>query len=744
MPDLRIGVVVDVADIGKLAAASQQVTTSVAQMSGEFANLGTSVGQASAAVLDELYPSEQAAAVAADAVAASTGRMTSAMGAARVEMGLLEGSTGMMAGGLARVAAQSEAIAPLIQAMFVPVAAIAFGDIIFQVGEKLYHFYENVVLDKDELEAFGKVEDSVVEATARLSKETESAYIAFLKVVDPVEAAREKLRSLADERFSFHIDTKELDKLSTYRSGPGFENFIKQLSDFPASELDSQIQRVTGSIATLQAQLNAPALRGVLDRSELEAQLKLLQDIQKAMDQMQVRQGVQQKLGTADLSKDKEEQDKKAQETADKAARLEDERVEKLARNVEAMKALQRSYVESLVKQFDSVHKLADQENEMFARSAEKDVQAALAASEKEIAASVKYHEEANRLAEEALLQMIASQEAAAVDAARISELQLSAANIGALTRVRAQEEINLQLLRQEEQLADARLGVELKFLEDQKKILLGGQTEQQFVVNASPEQLAQLNTLNHQIEAAQVAHNSVMDALRNRETEAVQKSVNDQIRIWMSGFQKINTGMETLTRQILSGNTTIQQAFIKLGQNIELSVITSLEKMVMEYVEKEVLMTVVHTTQSEAQVAQTASAAVQTKAITATTTMSELSHAAVVAAANAWTALAGVPIVGPALGAVAAAATFAGVMALGALAGAEQGAIIPRDMPILAHAGEMVLPRNISEGMQSMTRGGSSNRQSVTVNIAPRETTMTHDDIVRAVKIGIRKGQLG
>jgi hypothetical protein len=64
--------------------------------------------------------------------------------------------------------------------------------------------------------------------------------------------------------------------------------------------------------------------------------------------------------------------------------------------------------------------------------------------------------------------------------------------------------------------------------------------------------------------------------------------------------------------------------------------------------------------------------------------------------------------------------------------------------MPILVHAGEMVLPRNISEGVQSMSERAGSRSQNVTVNIAPRETTMTHDDIIRAVKIGIRKGSLG
>lgn len=61
------------------------------------------------------------------------GKMSSATGAARVEMGLAEGSTGMMASGLARVAAQSATLAPLITAAFPVFAAFAFLDILSQI-----------------------------------------------------------------------------------------------------------------------------------------------------------------------------------------------------------------------------------------------------------------------------------------------------------------------------------------------------------------------------------------------------------------------------------------------------------------------------------------------------------------------------------------------------------------------------------------------------------------------------------
>jgi len=80
-------------------------------------------------------------------------------------------------------------------------------------------------------------------------------------------------------------------------------------------------------------------------------------------------------------------------------------------------------------------------------------------------------------------------------------------------------------------------------------------------------------------------------------------------------------------------------------------------------------------------------------------------------AAAQAWEALSPIPIVGPVLGAAAAAATFAGVMAFGSF---KQGGILDKDQFMFGHAKEMMLPEHISTGLQNMinsgqTSGGSS-----------------------------------
>jgi hypothetical protein len=73
--------------------------------------------------------------------------------------------------------------------------------------------------------------------------------------------------------------------------------------------------------------------------------------------------------------------------------------------------------------------------------------------------------------------------------------------------------------------------------------------------------------------------------------------------------------------------------------------------------------------------------------------------------AAGAYSAMAGIPYIGPVLGAIAAGTTFAAIMAFGSF---KQGGVLDKDMMMFGHAKEMVLPADISLGLQNMIRGGS------------------------------------
>lgn len=98
-------------------------------------------------------------------------------------------------------------------------------------------------------------------------------------------------------------------------------------------------------------------------------------------------------------------------------------------------------------------------------------------------------------------------------------------------------------------------------------------------------------------------------------------------------------------------------------------------------------------------------------RAIEAGSAIKEIFIAAKSAAAKAYNAMAGIPYVGPALGAVAAAAVFAAVLAFGAGISSAEGGMerVPTDDHLaLLHKDEMVLPAAIAEMVRALVGGGT------------------------------------
>lgn len=123
-------------------------------------------------------------------------------------------------------------------------------------------------------------------------------------------------------------------------------------------------------------------------------------------------------------------------------------------------------------------------------------------------------------------------------------------------------------------------------------------------------------------------------------------------------------------------------------------------------------------------------------------------------AAAGAWAALSSVPIIGPALGAAAAIATFAGVLALaGKLHSAVGGFDVPANMNPLTqlHAQEMVLPREYADVIRGLSGNGGGggggdthNYYVTTADAASFETwAKSHGtSFYRAAVVGAQRGK--
>ena len=182
----------------------------------------------------------------------------------------------------------------------------------------------------------------------------------------------------------------------------------------------------------------------------------------------------------------------------------------------------------------------------------------------------------------------------------------------------------------------------------------------------------------------------------------AIHKKLLDE---WQASMNKIVTGpFESMINKVVMGQERIGRAFAQMGAQIVSNLVQSLTKMAVAWIEHWALVEILNATGLATVNTQTAIA--NSKGV--------VSNAAK-AASNAY---ADVPFP---LNLIAAPAVFAAVIGLEGMAGsAEQGAVLPKDMAIFAHAQEMILPAPISKGLQDAFgggRGASGAGGGVTVN---------------------------
>lgn len=119
--------------------------------------------------------------------------------------------------------------------------------------------------------------------------------------------------------------------------------------------------------------------------------------------------------------------------------------------------------------------------------------------------------------------------------------------------------------------------------------------------------------------------------------------------------------------------------------------------------------------------------------------------------AAGAYSAVVGIPIVGPILAPIAAGTAFAAVAAFDTLTSLDTGTnYVPRDMPAMIHAGERVVPAADNSAMVAALQGGAANGNGGQVQFhyhapAGRQTDHAQDakDMVRMFNHARRTGAL-
>lgn len=212
----------------------------------------------------------------------------------------------------------------------------------------------------------------------------------------------------------------------------------------------------------------------------------------------------------------------------------------------------------------------------------------------------------------------------------------------------------------------------------------------------------------------------------------------------FLKAFDDINNGFLSVTNKMIMGTQSISRDFAQMGAQLVVSTADAFEKMLAKSVQFEIQSLLAHQVTNTSKVTSDTAAAAATTTISAQSSLMQVAHEAAVAAAGAWAALSGIPVIGPVLGAAAAGVTYAGVMALAAF---ETGGIIPNTGIAMVHQGEAVLPKGITDFIMkssstsnSATANMTNNNYGMSDSGFRKMATRNAEHMVATVHSGLRK----
>jgi len=210
--------------------------------------------------------------------------------------------------------------------------------------------------------------------------------------------------------------------------------------------------------------------------------------------------------------------------------------------------------------------------------------------------------------------------------------------------------------------------------------------------------------------------------AAANQKVTAGAKSAADQYaQVWNKTVSSVVDSFGDGLLRMARGTESFHAVGLKVAESVEDVFVKAIERTVVSHVLGETTKTAATTAGQATQTAATSAGVAQrtaaeqagqaeSLAADLTATLKKITNAAAAAAAAAFHAFADVPVVGPALGAAAAAATFVAVESFGALASASGGYDIGDENPLVqAHAREMILPASIAEPLRGMIANGGA-----------------------------------
>jgi hypothetical protein len=267
-----------------------------------------------------------------------------------------------------------------------------------------------------------------------------------------------------------------------------------------------------------------------------------------------------------------------------------------------------------------------------------------------------------------------------------------------------AKEELEDQLSKDNEIIASEKRATAMAIAgyESQAKTKQITESEKvQFTLAALASELAvEMATLNQELALGDLSLKQKRDILnkmkeiQDQNAAAVQKVENDAAentyKTWETNLSKITSAFDSQLRPLLSRTESFGEAFKKIIADMVIKFIEGAVKMGAQWIATEAVKTTA-----------TAAGVAAQKSINATSVMGDAGRAA----AGAYASVSSIPIIGPFLAPAAAAAAYAGTLAVGAM---DIGAYnLPEDQMALVHKQELVMPAEQASAFRSLLETG-------------------------------------
>jgi hypothetical protein len=195
-------------------------------------------------------------------------------------------------------------------------------------------------------------------------------------------------------------------------------------------------------------------------------------------------------------------------------------------------------------------------------------------------------------------------------------------------------------------------------------------------------------------------------------------RAIQTSQRTWQSLMQPIQRAFDTSITGMILGTTTLQKAVANIAQSIVAEFVNLGVKMVTNWIASELAMTTATEAGAAARNAADSGGMAAGLAIKAANAIKSIATDSAQAFSGIFAFLA--PIMGPAAAGPAAAGEATVMAAASGIASAAGGWMVPSNQLAIVHQNEMILPANISQGLQNMiSANGGAGAGAVVVNVS-------------------------